>query len=42
VDESTFSLAVVTFGDRQNGQAVGISRPVPSSSPAMCLFTLRV
>jgi hypothetical protein len=39
VNASTFSLAVVTLDDPQNGQPVGISRPSPSSSPAGGLFT---
>jgi hypothetical protein len=38
VDESTLSLGVVTFDDRQNGQAVGIVRATASSATADGLF----
>ena len=39
VDASTFSLAVVTFDDPQNGQAAGATRARASSSTTDGLFT---
>jgi hypothetical protein len=39
VNESTFSLAVVSFDDPQNGQPVGIGCRAPPSSPASGLLT---
>jgi hypothetical protein len=41
VEESTFSLAVLTFDDPQNGQGACITRPALWSSTAAGPFTFR-